>query len=66
MVANSIRDSRASGADYIDFAETKYSVHGAYASDMNCYHALYTYYKLENNGNKDVIKNEWVYMQELV
>lgn len=54
------------GADYIDVSETKYFVHGAYANDMNCYHALYTYYNLTNTGSKSVIGNKWVYTQELV
>lgn len=56
----------SSGADYIDISETKYFVHGAYANDMNCYHALYTYYNKTSTGGKNVIKNEWVYTQELV
>ncbi len=54
------------GADYIDISETKYFVHGAYANDMNCYHALYTYYNKTASGGKNVIGNEWVYSQELI
>lgn len=54
------------GADYIDISETKYFVHGAYANDMNCYHALYTYYNKTASGGKNVIGNEWVYTQELI
>lgn len=58
--------ARDCGADYIDISETKYFVHGAYVNDMNCYHALYTYYNKTSTGGKSIIKNEWVYTQELV
>ena len=54
------------GADYIDVSETKYFVHGAYANDMNCYHAHYTYYNLTSTGSKSVIGDKSVYTQELV
>lgn len=55
-----------SGADYIDISETKYFVHGAYVNDMNCYHSLYTYYNKTASGGTSVIRNEWVYTQELI